>query len=398
MNVDAPGVLSRHAGATPDYTGGSLVNLMRSIGDACGAPKSAYMPCANLDARLQAAERIVLLVIDGLGDLVLEQVGPESVFSAYRERRLTSVFPPTTATAVTTLMSGLAPRQHGLTGWFMHLRRHGVVSAILPFISRYGNRPLAMDGVDIADVVDCTNFFDQIPADSLALMPLAIVDSAFSQRMCGRAVRQGYRDLDDFVARLLHICRGGEQAKFVYAYWSDFDYLCHMCGPSDPRAAQHVAALDRAMRPVFAACAASGTVLLATADHGFIDTGDAERVDVDAHPVLADMLSLPVCGEPRAAYCYVRAGAADEFEDYAAQHLAAELICVPSIDLIDAGWFGPGQAHSELRARVGDYTLLMRGQHAIFDRLPGERGTRLRGVHGGTSTAEMYVPLAIAGP
>ena len=57
----------------PDYQGGSLVNLMRSLGDALGVASNGYTPLNILPAAsLSRAERIVLLVIDGLGDALLE--------------------------------------------------------------------------------------------------------------------------------------------------------------------------------------------------------------------------------------------------------------------------------------------------------------------------------------
>ncbi len=45
---------------------------------------------------------------------------------------MASIFPATTATAVTTFLTGTAPQQHGITGWFMYLRE----PAALPYRPR----------------------------------------------------------------------------------------------------------------------------------------------------------------------------------------------------------------------------------------------------------------------
>ncbi|MFP6682965.1 MAG: nucleotide pyrophosphatase, partial [Gammaproteobacteria bacterium] len=71
---------------------------------------------------------------------------------------------------------------------------------------------------------------------------------------------------------------------------------------------------------------------------------------------------------------------------------------VPSEELIDEGWFGVGEVHSELSSRIGDYTLQMRDRYTIVDSLPGERRFNMNGVHGGTAAAELYVPLILSGP
>jgi len=384
--------------AKPDYSGGSIVNLMRSLGDACGAPPTTYPPLTSIGDRLRHAERIVLLVIDGFGAELLRTIGGGTVFAAHQAGEMTSVYPPTTATAITTFMTGLAPQQHGLTGWFMHFRRLGAVTAVLPFIPRYGFEPLSDAGVEMGSLIDCPSFFDTIEGPSIILMPQAINDSEFSRLLGGGARRIPYPSLDEFASQLDRCCQGHEDARFVYAYWSEFDRLSHMHGPSSQVVADHLGALDKALTPVIEACGNSGTVLVMTADHGFIDSGPNERIDLADHPDLADTLSLPLCGEPRSAYCYVRPNRVAAFEQYVADELADYAHVVPSEQLLSEGWFGAGEIHPEFTARIGDYTLQMRERYTIGDRVAGERKVAMYGVHGGTATAELQVPLVLAGP
>jgi hypothetical protein len=113
---------------------------------------------------------------------------------------------------------------------------------------------------------------------------------------------------------------------------------------------------------------------------------------------LAAMLTLPLCGEPRSAYAYVRANCVAAFEDYIACNLAHAVELHRPEDLLDAGWFGPGDAHPELAARIGDYVLCMRDRYTLRDQVIGERNVNLYGVHGGISRAEQIVPLLRAGP
>ena len=384
----------------PDYDGGSIANLMCAVADSFGVTSSAssYVPLCGYEERLRDAERIVLLVVDGFGMELLRSIGRGTVFDKFFSRQMTSVYPPTTATAITTFMSGVAPQQHGLTGWFMHFRRLGAVAAVFPFIPRYGFESFTNAGVEIGSILDCPSFFDSLKCPSTALLPAVIADSEFSQLLGGRAHREAYSSLDDFASKLRNHCVGGEESKFVYAYWSEFDRLCHLHGPSSETVEQHLNALDEALTPIFEACANDGTVLVATADHGFIDSGTDRRIELDDHPEMLDMLSLPLCGEPRSAYCYVRPSCTVAFEQYVTSELSEYANLVPSDNLIADGWFGLGDAHPELAARVGDYTLQMKERYTIVDRVAGERRHQLEGVHGGTSAAEMFVPLMIAGP
>ena len=384
----------------PDYDGGSIVNLMRSIGDASGViPASdAYPALAGISERLKNSKRIVLLVIDGFGLEVMNAIGSDTVFKRSAVGQLTSVYPPTTATAVTTFMSGQAPQQHGLTGWFMHFRRLGAVTAVLPFTPRFGSQPLSASGIDIAEIIDCASFFDAFDNDATVLLPEAICHSDFSQLLCAGARRRGYSSLDDFANQLEACCVANDDSRFVYAYWSDFDRLCHMHGPSSDVVFAHLQDLSTTLSKVFTACEGSGTTLIATADHGFIDSGPSEQIDLAGHPDFTDMLSLPLCGEPRSAYCYIRSKCAGAFEDYVRNEFCEYATLVPSSDLVGDGWYGLGIPHSELGSRIGDYTLQMKRNYTISDCVAGERRHRMEGVHGGTSAAEMYVPLMLVGP
>ncbi len=382
----------------PDYQGGSLVNLMRSLGDSLGVASNGYAPLTLLPAaRLQKAQRVVLLVIDGLGDALLEQLGPHSALRSLKAGTITSVYPPTTATAVTTLMSGLAPQQHGLTGWFMHFRKLGTVTAVLPFVPRYSRTPVSGAGIALDAVVDVPSFCAGVDGTSVALLPTMIADSDFSRAVGRGATRIGYRDMADFATRLKALCAGESDARYVYAYWSDFDHMSHVHGPSSPQVAAHFQALDAALANIAETCAQHGTALVATADHGFLDSGPAERVDLADHPQLADTLSLPLCGEPRSTYCYVRHHDAQRFEEYVRNELAPYTTLVSSAQLVTDGWFGHGTPHPELLSRIGDYTLQMRERYTIRDLVTGERDMDLFGMHGGVTAAEQKVPLLLAG-
>jgi hypothetical protein len=112
----------------PNYQGASIINLMQSLirarGPAAGAATSstsAPYPEAQLlpAAEIARARHLVLLVIDGLGDDWLRRQSPQGPLARHRLGALTSVFPPTTATAITSYLTGDAPQQHGMTGWYM---------------------------------------------------------------------------------------------------------------------------------------------------------------------------------------------------------------------------------------------------------------------------------------
>ena len=100
--------------------------------------------------------------------------------------------------------------------------------------------------------------------------------------------------------------------------------------------------------------------MIFTADHGFVDTRPETVVDLDDHPDLAATLAVPLCGEPRVAYCYVKPDAAQAFERYVEQRLSQCATLARSRDLVADGWFGPERPIRGSAERIGDYTLIMK--------------------------------------
>ncbi len=152
----------------PNYKNGSIVNLMSSIALALDG-KTEYEPLAGLNTEIFSKKNIVLLIIDGLGYEFLLKHGKGSFLEKHFKQKITSVFPATTASAITTFMTGVAPQQHGLTGWFMYLRELGMVTVILPFVSRAGSIRLSDKGLELRSIFDQESFFEKIKAVSYAV-------------------------------------------------------------------------------------------------------------------------------------------------------------------------------------------------------------------------------------
>jgi hypothetical protein len=377
----------------PDYTGGGLLNLMASIEAACGGippvPAAVLLP----PEQLAAARNLVLVVVDGLGYRYLTARGAGSAFAARLRGSLTSVFPSTTATAITTTMTGRAPREHGLTGWHLWLEETNTVTAILPLRARDGGAAVA---VDPASLFPCASFFDRIALPSFVVSPRAIIDSTFNTRHCGRAAKRPYERPADFFPTVARTLRESAARKLIYAYYAEFDSTAHAAGVGSQAVATEFAALDAAFGRFLDDIAGSDTAVVVTADHGFIDSPPEHRVELDAHPRLAALLARPLCGERRVAYAYVKDGADAAFREYLGEHLPDAVEPVPRDTLLSSGWFGPGPVHPRLAARVGDYALLMRDDWTIKDWLPGEKRHPMIGVHAGLTPDEMLIPLVWA--
>ena len=385
----------------PDYHRGSIVNVMRSIVDASGgaSPAGPYAPHPLVPPALLAERRkLALLVVDGLGYDYLLDACADGALAEHLLGRVTSVFPSTTASAITTFLTGHAPKQHALTGWYMWFREIGAVAAPLPFTTRAGGMPLAGAGVDARRLFESRPIADRIDRRAVIVQRRDLVDSHYTEAYRGRAEVRGYRTLDGFFD-VVRESLAGDEPCYVYAYWPQLDALCHHHGALDRRPRAHLREIDARFAGFLDALAGADATVVLTADHGFVDTSEDSRLELDDHPRLADTLVLPLCGEGRAVFCYVDPAKRALFEAYAAGELGTYCTVVAARELIDGEYLGLGEPHPRLAERIGHYALLMKDNYVLRDRLLGERARPLHvGVHGGTSAAEMYVPLVLAQP
>lgn len=384
----------------PDYTRGNLLNLVQSVAVACGDANPPNPELSSLTPdELWETRHIVLLVVDGLGQKTLDESRVAPNLASHWRTTLTSVFPSTTASAITAFMSGLAPSQHGLTGWHMYLEEIGRTLAILPMTPREEPpvQPAAPDVTSplLPELFDYPTLFQRLGRESWVLSPQSIAGSPFNAWHTRGAKVVPYATLPQLFEQLQFLM-AAETPRFIYAYYPELDTVSHRFGTSSDQARETLAAFDAAFGDLMTRRQEPSTWMLVTADHGFIDSPPERVISLDDHPRLAACLARPLCGERRAAYAYVLPERRVEFESYVEEHLSESAILEPSAELIGRGWFGPPPVHRRLASRVGDYTLLMKGNWTIKDWLPWEKRYVMIGVHGGTSADEMLIPLIAA--
>ena len=373
-----------------------MQSIIAGLRDGDGTKGTLYAPLALAPPELfRSSSKVVLFVIDGLGHDLLLEVGAGGTLHEGLRGRITSVFPPTTATAITTFLTGLAPQQHALTGWFMWFKEVGVVAAPLPFTTRVGNVPLAGMGVDPHRLIGSRPIANVLDARCFMVQRHDLVDSSYSRAHQGEARVRGYRSMQGFFDAVRDIVRKNEHC-YVYAYWPQLDALGHAVGVGAKRVRDHLRELDAHFAQFLETVDGSGATVVVTADHGFVDTTRRTRIELGDHPRLADTLVIPLCGEQRLAYCYVDPDKRDIFESYVAEELGEFCDAVPSEELVSRGYFGLGDPDPRLADRIGQYVLMMKDNYVIRQQLLGEPHPHDHvGVHGGTSDAEMYVPLVV---
>jgi hypothetical protein len=375
----------------PDYAGGSILNVVASIaahfGVATGhAPLREPLPFDGHDA-------VVLLIVDALGHGQLERhladgdmpflaarlVNKEAILGS-----ATSVFPSTTAAALSALHSGRAPAESGMLGYTLWLPERAAVGEMIRFWDLVANQPLARP----AELTLGEPVYSRLRAAGVACRVVsadAYRGSAFSRWLFGETTVVGYASANTLPSQVAAALEGSGK-RYVAAYWPSYDAVCHAQGPTGREAGDEAAAVDHCLARLVASLRNSKALLLIAADHGQAALDPEQAVDLKA--LLGDLLFSPPGGERGGRFLRPRPGAADEV----VARLEGIAEVVTTAELWDQGWFGGPPARPDFRERVGELLAVPgAGRQLIW---PYRRDEPVhRGGHGGWSADEMLVPV-----
>ncbi|MBN1275515.1 alkaline phosphatase family protein [Candidatus Woesearchaeota archaeon] len=384
---------------TPDYKGGSIVNLMSSIARGFGK-RHRYAQLKALRAEeVRKSRNVVLIVIDGLGYEYLCAQG-DSYLHRHLRSRMTSTFLSTTTCANTALLVGYPPQQHALTGWDINLKEAGAITSVLPFTPRYGGEPLTAAGFSMSDVMGAPSFYEGFGAECFVVFGKRIAGSEFTRHVTRHATIIPTVSVANAFAKITALIKeGSPRRRFVHAYFPGFDAAAHDEGVASAAARDVFLDLDRRVRKLARTIEGTDTKLVVVADHGMIDTTEEAELFVEDVPGLQACLTVPLAGEPRVRDCFVRPRKTEEFESIVRKRLAGQCWCYRGELLVNDHLYGLGKPNGKLLERVGDYVLVMKENYVLRDRLANDKERKAspvdKGVHGGVSDEELFVPLII---
>jgi hypothetical protein len=379
----------------PDYGGGSTVELMASIVRSRGGQS----PHAELDvlpaAALASARCLLYLVVDGLG---LGQLGRHlragqgaRFFAAHPHDAISTVFPATTAAAVTTFDTGASPTEHAILSWFLHLPDHGTIATVLRTTTRIGT-PLFPADYDLQAYYAVPSYVATVQ-DHRGLLSWGEIPNVPFGRVGTRwDDKRSYEDLDGMVATAVAFA-GEPDRRLAYVYWPRYDGLCHEKGCTDPEVDAHFDAIDDALARLVVALAGTDTMLVVLADHGLVDVPAERCIDLAKVPGLGECLATAPAGDQRQMSLFVRPRKQQAFTRVFDQYLAHACRAVPGEAMLASGAYGPGTPHAALDTRVGDVVLLSHEGWGMIHTPPGVQPLVMSGSHGGMSPAEVRIPL-----
>jgi Type I phosphodiesterase / nucleotide pyrophosphatase len=361
----------------PDYGGPNVRGIIPAL--LGPGPWASSLP-TWMPEPVATAEQVVLLVLDGLGwEQLQDRRELMPVLSSMTGGAITTVAPTTTATALSSIATGLTPAEHGLLGYRMMIG--GEVLNVLRWNSAGADKRRSFPPRDVQP------FAAFMGHDVPVISPAELQTSAFTEAHLFGSRPVGWRAVSAIAVEVRRQLSAGE--RFVYAYYGGVDKTAHERGfgefyDAELRFADRVVADVRAELP-------SGAVLLVTADHGQVHVGNNT---IEPEPGLLATVNQQ-SGEGRFRWWHVPRGAGDEVAKGAAEQYGDVAWVVTREQVIDEHWFGP-TISPLMASRLGDVALVPHAPVSFHD--PTDSGPfALVCRHGSLTPAEVLVPLLAGG-
>ena len=387
------GSLRRPSAASP-----SFVDLVCAVHRGAGVAAEPSTFCETVSNHLFERRHLALVLVDGMGMSALADAGAADLRARVR-LELDSVFPATTACAMTTVATGRWPAQHGVPGWFAYLAEHDLSATVLPFLERHSGRRLRRYGVQAAEIWPLPSRFAEVTGNLEVHVPLVYLLSTFNRYLNGRCKTRGYRSLRQAQRRILRRLRGVSRSRaprtITYWYIPDYDSACHTHGVASRQSRGTLQQIQEFLLEL-AAAAPDDTLVAVTADHGLIDLSEGESAPLFPGDPLLDCLRCPPTGEARTPHFHVHPGKEAELVRRVTDLAGGRLALLSQREAEELRLFGPVPFSDLARRRFGDYIGIALTSFTLgYYESPDATSLHHVGVHGGMRPAEVRIPLVI---
>lgn len=369
----------------------------------------------NEKSEIEGTNKLVLLIIDGFGFDQWFRYHKQHEFLAKFTKRgvvspITTVFPSTTANAITSINTGLTPQEHGLPEWFVYFREIDMIINTVRF-KRLGSKrqdELLEMGVNPNILYDGNTIFQTLKKEAVKTFTFineSYARSAYSDLIFKGSTIKSAINNSDLLVKLRKQLEKDGGPSYYYVYLGSLDSIEHEYGPNTDEYHAELSSicslLEKELVEKIDKKTAKKTLFIITADHGQLNVNPKETIKLNRFSKLVNNFQkssggkviLPT-GSPRDVFLHVKADKVQEICEFMSQKLGEKAQVMETEKAFDKGLFGTGKPRDKFFDRVGNLIILPRNNHTIWYDHPRGRKFDLLGHHGGLNKEEMLVPFA----
>jgi len=400
----------------PQYDGLSLINISHTILSHFGAePFRPTLP-NGFYKDLKDTSNVVLFLIDGLGWNLFEKASKtnnffKTIIKNRKIHQITSVFPPSTPAALTSLNTGLTPKEHGIIEWFLYFKNLDSIIRTIPYekvntIDDKEKNPLPDNPKILFNGKTIFEYLAEKGIRSYCFLPEEYKDTVYTRAVMREGIIVPYSNLKQLMQKLKNKLKNVENSYF-YIYIPSVDSLSHDYGPASINVQKEVIKLANTLKTDFLEklddSTAKKTGIILVADHGQFPINPLNTIYIDKYQEIISNLNktnigktIFPTGNPRNVFLSVKKEKIKETVVFLKALLKNKAEVILMNQKVINKLYGTGVSHKDFLNRIGNILILPNGKNMVWlEYLPSEKITFL-GHHGGLGKDAMVIPLVIS--
>ena len=319
-------------------------------------------------------KNVVILLLDGMGKCIVDKnLDKDGFFASHLVGTYSSVFPPTTVAATTSIDSAKNPVEHSWLGWDCYFKELDKNVTVFLNTESGTDKPAA-------DYFVAGRY---LPYERVA----GKINKAGSvQAYYASPFMKPYpSDFSAICARIKELCEL-DGKKYIYAYWNEPDATMHKMGCYHEASKKVLKELEQAVEELCQEL--EDTLVIVTADHGHMDS---KGVTLEDYPQITQCLVRLPSIEPRALNLFVKSGMEQQFEATFQKEFGTKFLLLTKEEVKRQKLFGTGEEHAQFDDMLGDYLAVAVSDLSIYN--TREEAEMFVGVHAGLTEDEMVIPF-----
>ncbi|MBN2877263.1 MAG: alkaline phosphatase family protein [Bacilli bacterium] len=361
----------------PDYNH-SLMNITTTILKNYNVP-TPFASIEVLEQELKKSYRnVVLLLVDAMGSRILQKHQDVADYLIQNQiEELTTVFPSTTVSATTSVLTGQPPVSTGWIGWLQYIKEEDK-SVIFFFNKDFYDESVEFSYnvsekfVPVTKIYELIETSNQDVATAEIFPEFRVPEHKTIKDLCNTVVKETQKP----------------GKHFIYAYWDKVDTYLHKYGTTSEEIHRHLAEVNQAIKDLVTDLD-DDTLIIVTADHGQIDI---EEVELWNYKDVVETFEHNPSVEARATAFFIKQGMEEQFEANFNKHFGEWFILYKSEDFLNAKYLGDSSEHQKLREFLGDYFSIAIDKYS-FKLAHSKRAFKAQ--HAGMTVDEMMIPLIL---
>ena len=349
--------------------------------------------------------KVVLILIDALGYYNLKKMRKKSkiidlVAKKFKIKKVSSVFPPSTAPAIVSLLTGLQPIEHAVYEWLVYSKKLNLSFFPLPFKTLY-----LADENKFENKKDCfafpkDNLFTKLKKKGVSVFEINKKEVTEDSVLCQsyNAETSPYKTIPDAFVKLKKALNSARGKSFFYFYLPHYDSEMHGTGPfSDESIATVETIFQRLDEEILQK---TNCQVIITADHGCV--ANKKSICLESKkwfqkkvaPYLKKRYgkTIPITGSPRALFMNIAKDHLQKVKKIFKQKLKKDFLVLTMAEALESNLFGNKKPSKEFIENAGNLILIGTSNKIIL--FEPFNDAIFQGIHGGLTKQELFVPWA----